>query len=78
MKLNEYDNTVVWWTLFILLLTVLVPYIFFLVAQQNTLRVVDVQHRTMLPEQVWLQLIPVFGLVWQFIVVKNIAALWPV
>ena len=55
------------------LLLFLIPYIFFLIAQQNTLRVVETQNRTMNPGQVWLQLIPLFGLIWQFIVVKNIA-----
>src|SRR6185503_3552948 len=51
----------------------LVAYIFFLVAQQNTLRSIKPHNQKMPPEQVWLQLIPVFNLVWQFIVVNRIA-----
>ena len=56
-----------------MILGFLVAYIFFLVAQQNTLRSIKPHNRKMPPEQVWLQLIPVFNFVWQFIVVNRIA-----
>ena len=51
----------------------LVAYIFFLVAQQNTLRSIKSHNQKMPPEHVWLQLIPIFIFVWQFIVVNRIA-----
>lgn len=51
----------------------LVPTIFFLITQQATLNNIQVQNRAMSPGEVWLQLIPLFGLVWQFIVVSRIA-----
>lgn len=51
----------------------IVPAIFFLITQQNTLKAIQVQNRTISPGQVWLQLIPLFGVVWQFIVVSRIA-----
>jgi hypothetical protein len=54
-------------------LVFLVPYIFFLAVQQKTLQVVREENRAMKPWQVWLQLLPLFGLVWQFNVVKAIA-----
>ncbi|RYZ23362.1 MAG: DUF4328 domain-containing protein [Chitinophagaceae bacterium] len=45
----------------------------FLLTQQNTLKAVQPQNRAMKPGQVWLQLIPIFNLFWQFVVVKDIA-----
>ena len=46
--------------------------IFFLIAQQNTLKSIKPHNRKMQPGEVWLQLIPVFNLIWQFIVVGRI------
>lgn len=51
----------------------LVAYILFLVAQQNTLRSIKPHNQKMSPGQVWLQLVPGFNFVWQFIVVNRIA-----
>jgi hypothetical protein len=51
----------------------LIPMIFFLLTQQNTLKAIHPSNRTMNPGEVWLQLIPLFGLVWQFIVVSRIS-----
>jgi hypothetical protein len=51
----------------------LVPLIFYLLALQNALKKCAPVSRTMAPGKVWLMLIPVFGMVWQFIVVLNIA-----
>jgi len=66
------------WTEILLMLIVafvlfLVPMIFFLLAQQNILRAVSAHNRKMQPGEVWLQLIPLFGLVWKFIVVTRIS-----
>lgn len=51
----------------------LVAMIFFLIAQQNTLKAIKPQNRRMQPGEVWLQLIPLFNLVWQFIVVARVS-----
>ncbi len=51
----------------------LVTLIFFLIAQQNTLKAIKPHNRKMQPGEVWLQLIPLFNLIWQFIVVGKIA-----
>ena len=51
----------------------LIPMIFFLLTQQNTLKSIQPANRLMEPGLVWLQLIPLFGLVWQFIVVSRIS-----
>jgi hypothetical protein len=59
--------------LFLLLGLFIIPTIFFLITQQNTLKAIQVQNRTMSPGEVWLQLIPLFNLVWQFIVVNKIS-----
>jgi hypothetical protein len=51
----------------------LIPVIFFYITQQNLLKAIKPENRLMSPGEVWLQLIPVFGLVWQFIVVTRIS-----
>ena len=52
---------------------VLIPTIFFYLTQQNTLKAIQPANRLMEPGMVWLQLIPLFGMVWQFIVVDRIS-----
>lgn len=51
----------------------LLPVIFYLITLQNTLNEVSEKNRRMKPGEVWLMLIPLFGLVWQFIMVDRIA-----
>lgn len=47
--------------------------IFYLLTLQNTLKELSIENQKMPPGNVWLMLIPVFGLVWGFIVVNRIA-----
>ncbi len=49
------------------------PAILFLWTLHKTLREIRPENRRMQPSEVWLSLIPLFGLVWQFIVVIRIA-----
>ena len=56
-----------------LLLAFVIPAILFFLTQQKTLQIISPENREMSPGSVWLQLIPVFGLVWQFFVVIRIA-----
>jgi hypothetical protein len=56
-----------------LLFAFVIPGLLFIFAQQKTLQVISPENREMSPGSVWLQLIPVFGMVWQFIVVTRIA-----
>ncbi len=51
----------------------LIPIIFYLLTLQKTLNEVSPENRQMPPGQVWLILIPIFGMVWAFIVVNRIA-----
>ncbi len=51
----------------------LIPGIFFLITLQNTLKAISMENRRMPPGNVWLLFIPVFNIVWQFIVVDKIA-----
>lgn len=51
----------------------LIPLIFYLLTIQNTLLAISSENRKMQPGQVWLSLIPLFGLVWQFIIVNRLA-----
>ena len=68
------DEDRVWWlVLGLFILVWLGVMIFFLIAQQNTLKAIKPQNRRMQPGEVWLQLIPIFNLVWQFIVVGKIS-----
>lgn len=57
----------------ILLGVFLLPYIFYLITLQNTLKAVSPENRTMEPGMVWLLFIPLFSWIWHFFVVTRIA-----
>lgn len=57
----------------VFLLVFLAIAILFLLTQYNILKAIQPQNRAMSPGEVWLQLIPLFNLVWQFIVVQRIS-----
>lgn len=57
----------------IILVAFLVPLVFYLITLQNTLKTIQPQNRRMPPGQVWLLFIPLFNIVWQFIVVSRVA-----
>ena len=57
----------------IIVVIALLPQIFYLLTLQNTLSKVSPSNRKMVPGQVWLSLIPLFGIVWQFIIVTRIS-----
>lgn len=52
---------------------VFLPVILFLWTLHKTLKEIRPENRLMQPGEVWLVLIPLFGLVWQFILVARIA-----
>ena len=52
---------------------ILIPGILFLLTLQKTMNVVSPQNRKMPPSNVWLMLIPIFNIVWQFIMVDKIS-----
>jgi len=51
----------------------IIPAIFYLITLQNTLKRVKKKNRKIEPGQVWLNLIPFFNIVWQFIMINRIA-----
>ncbi len=51
----------------------LVVFIFYVLSLQNTLKAISPENRLMPPGQVWLLFIPLFSMVWQFIVVTKIS-----
>jgi hypothetical protein len=57
----------------LLLIVFIIPVIFFVLTQQRTLELIRPENRLMRPGQVWLQFIPLFGMVWQFIVITRIS-----
>ncbi|MBA2250945.1 MAG: hypothetical protein H0W12_12235 [Chitinophagaceae bacterium] len=59
--------------LFIVIALAIIPYIFFLITLQKTLNAISAENQKMSPGNVWLMLIPLFNIVWQFIVVNSIA-----
>ena len=63
------------WILILLILVpiFLLPAIFFLLTLQKTLNAISPENRMMPPSNVWLMLIPLFNIVWQFIMVDKIA-----
>lgn len=58
---------------FVFLGLFLVPAILFLLTLQNTLKAISPESRKMPPSNVWLMCIPLFNIVWQFIMVDKIA-----
>jgi hypothetical protein len=56
------------------MLALLIPTIIYLAALQKALRRCAPESRTMPPGQVWLMLIPLFNVVWQFIIVSRMAS----
>jgi len=59
------------WLFFMLLW--LVPAIFYLLMLQKAFTRCAPESRAMDPNMVWLMLIPIFGIVWHFIIVNNMA-----
>ena len=51
----------------------MLPFVFFLLTLRKALRRCRPRNRMMEPGAVWLNLIPLFGLVWQFITVNRVA-----
>ncbi len=51
----------------------LIPYVFFIRAQYTILLAIQPENRLMNPLEVWFQMIPLFGLIWQFVVVARVA-----
>ena len=60
-------------TFLVVLVIALIPYIFYLITLQNCLKKIQPHNRKMEPGLVWLMLIPLFNLVWNFIMVGHIA-----
>jgi hypothetical protein len=59
--------------LFFLLLVGITVAIFYFLTLQNTLKVIQPKNRKMEPGQVWLGLIPIFGIVWHFFIIRRMA-----
>lgn len=57
----------------IVLLLMMIPKIFYLITLQKTLEKISPENRTMPSTNVWLELIPLFNIVWQFFNVINVS-----
>ncbi|HMI64223.1 MAG TPA: hypothetical protein VK518_25075 [Puia sp.] len=66
-------DLVLFYSQIVILVTFVVPAVFFLLAQYKTLKTISPANREMSPGEVWFQLIPIFNLYWQFVVVTRIA-----
>ncbi len=53
---------------------VLIPEVFFILSMRKAILRCAPENRTMTPGMTWLMLIPLFNLVWDFILVKEVAA----
>lgn len=58
---------------FAFLAVFLVPLVLYLLTLQNTLKAISPESRLMNPGQVWLMLIPLFNLYWQFMLVDKLS-----
>ena len=70
--MNEEKMFIVIFT--VLAVCVIIPIILFFLAQQNTLKAIQPANRDMTPANVWLQLVPIFNLYYQFVVVNKISS----
>jgi hypothetical protein len=57
----------------ILAIIIILPVIFYLITLQNTFLAISEENRKMQPGLVWLTLIPLFGIVWEFVIVNRMA-----
>lgn len=57
----------------LILAALLLPYIFFLITLQAAFAAIPEPQRKMAPGLVWLNLIPVFSLIWNFFIVINLS-----
>jgi hypothetical protein len=71
--MNDFNFVNLLYPVLVVVAILFIPYIFFLLAQQKILTAVQPHNRVMQPGEVWLQLIPIFGWIWQFTVVSRIA-----
>jgi hypothetical protein len=55
------------------LLAFLVPYIFFLLTLYRATEQISIENRRLPSAQVWLLLIPLFNLIWMFVVINKLA-----
>lgn len=66
LMLNTFYQ-LIFWVLF------LVPAILFLLTQQSTIKLIQPKNRRISPGEVFLQLVPLFGMIWQFFVVARLS-----
>jgi hypothetical protein len=59
--------------LLLLLLAFLIVAVLFLLYQQSIISLIRPENRLLSPVQVWWQLVPLFGLVWQFVVISRLS-----
>ena len=62
-----------WIVLVILMGVFTIPYILFLKTLQNTIKEISLENRKINPNDVWLILIPFFGIIWQIVVINKIS-----
>jgi len=70
---NDEEFLIILGIVIALIALVLLVYIFFLLTLQRALGRCRPQNRTMEPGLVWLNLIPFFNIVWQFVTVSKVA-----
>lgn len=58
---------------FVFLALFFVPAVLFLLTQQRTIKLIQPHNRRLQPGEVFLQLVPLFGMIWQFFVVIRLS-----
>jgi ABC-type antimicrobial peptide transport system permease subunit len=71
---NEAEAVIIIGLVLALIIGALLLFIFYLLTLQKALSRCRPQNRTMEPGQVWLNLIPFFNIVWQFITVSRVSS----
>ena len=66
------ENMAYYFTAIIFLVFIII-FVLYLFSLQRTLEAIDTESRKMAPGQVWLLFIPIFNIIWQFIMIGRIA-----
>ncbi len=73
MDLDLFAGAGIMMIFFIAFGIAMIPFIFYLITLQNTFNEISFENRQLPAGQVWLLIIPLFGIVWHFIVVNRLA-----
>lgn len=71
--MNQLSPSSVSLLLFLAFAIFVIPFIFYSMTLQKTLKAIAPENRKMNPSQIWFLFIPLFGIIWHFIIVTKLS-----